>query len=65
MQADILPAMKTAAETLPEDVEALKSLVHELYAENARLQEQLNILIAKRFGPSSEKVSPDQLGLCQ
>jgi transposase len=55
--------METAAETLPEDVEALKSLVHELYAENARLQEQLNILIAKRFGPSSEKVSPDQLGL--
>jgi transposase len=55
--------METAAQTLPEDVEALKSLVHELYAENARLQEQLNILIAKRFGPSSEKVSPDQLGL--
>ncbi len=55
--------METPAQTLPEDVEALKSLVHELYSENARLKEQINILLAKRFGPSSEKISPDQFGL--
>ncbi len=32
-------------------------------SELQRLREQLNLLLAKRYGPSSEKVSPDQLGL--
>jgi len=71
--------------TLPDDVEALKALVHqhqqELAALEARkdaersalearkdaeiayLREQLNLAIAKRFGPASERIPADQLGL--
>lgn len=62
---------------LPDDIEALKELLRkksarneQLTAENQRykaqvstLQEQLNLLLQKRFGPSSEKIPPDQLRL--
>jgi transposase len=62
---------------LPDDIEALKELLQEksarneqLTAENQRykaqvstLQEQLNILLQKRFGSSSEKIPPDQMRL--
>lgn len=65
--------MRTPAETpaeLPDDIEALKALVHkqaddkrQLRDQIASLQEQLNLLLQKRFGPSSEKIPPDQLRL--
>ena len=65
--------MESAAETLPElpdDIEALKRLVQEQAQERQRLeakvlslQEQLNLLLHKRYGASSEKYSPNQLGL--
>lgn len=62
---------------LPDDIDALKALLQQtlqekhvigeknaqLDAENARLKEQLRVLLAKRFGPSSEKHPPAQLGL--
>lgn len=63
-----------ADNVLPDDIKALKTLVrqqqHQLAALKAStdaaiaaLREQLNTLLAKRFGPSSEKVAPDQIGL--
>lgn len=66
---------ETAA--LPHDIDALKAIVvqqaaeiERLSVENQRqqahlgvLEEKLNILLAKRFGASSEKYSPDQLRL--
>ena len=69
--------MQTDVQSLPDNIEALKSLVHKHAAENKRLvsenlhfktqvrslQEQLNVLLAKRYGPSSEKLSPDQIRL--
>ena len=65
--------MDSVANTLPElpdDIEALKRLVREQAQERQRLeakvislQEQLNLLLHKRYGASSEKYSPDQLGL--
>ncbi|MFW2439876.1 MAG: transposase domain-containing protein [Arenicellales bacterium] len=65
--------MESAAKPLtelPDDIEALKALVRKqaqdkrlLQAEVVSLQEQLNLLLHKRFGASSEKVSPDQLRL--
>jgi transposase len=69
--------MSTQALDLPEDVAALKALVrhqHGLIAAkdrevegykqtNAQLREQINLLLANRFGPASEKVSEAQLGL--
>lgn len=65
--------MRTPAETpaeLPDDIEALKALVHkqaddkrQLRDQIASLQEQLNLLLQKRFGASSEKIPPDQLRL--
>jgi len=48
---------------LLDDIEALKARVRELESENASLREQLYLQIAKRFAPSSEKHSPEQLGL--
>jgi transposase len=55
---------------LPDEPAALQALVLELQgrlqareAEIARLQEQVKLLLAKRFGPSSEKLSADQLRL--
>jgi transposase len=59
---------------LPDDIEVLKRLVQEQAARHeqeraryqaqiASLQEQLNLLLHKRYGASSEKYSPDQLEL--
>lgn len=57
-------------ETLPEDLATLRTLVLEQRRELARksaeiehLQAQLDLLLAKRYGPSSEKVSAAQLRL--
>ncbi|ABK42848.1 transposase IS66 [Magnetococcus marinus MC-1] len=69
--------MKTLPKTLPDDPAALREIILSLQAENVLLQdkskrmeheaqllrEKLNILIAKRFGRSSEKSDPRQLGL--
>lgn len=69
--------MRTDAQRLPNDMDALKSFVLEKLAENEQLlcenrhvkaqvrslQEQINLLLAKRFGPSSEQFSPDQIRL--
>ena len=55
--------MAARLENLPEEPEALKALVHEQQAEIARLQEYVNVLLAKRYGPSSEKVPDEQLRL--
>jgi transposase len=49
--------------SLPDDPETLKALVRKYRDEVSSLREQLNILIAKRFGPSSEKSDIRQLGL--
>jgi transposase len=62
---------------LPDDIDALKALLIEqnhhiekiqteketLKIENTRLQEQLNLAIARRYAASSEKISPDQFRL--
>ena len=62
-----MPASALSTAELPDDVDVLKQLVvaqaEEYETELARLREQLNLLLAKRYGPSSEKHSPDQLGL--
>jgi transposase len=62
-----MPARTVSVADLPDDIDALKRLVvtqADHYEEEIqRLQEQLKLLLAKRYGPSSEKVSPDQLGL--
>ncbi len=55
--------MVARLENLPEEPEALKALVHEQQAEIVRLQEYVNVLLAKRYGPSSEKVPDEQLRL--
>jgi len=69
--------MPIAPNPLPDDIDALKSLVadqvarnEQLATENQRyktqvltLQEQLNLALAKRYAASSEKISPDQVCL--
>jgi hypothetical protein len=62
-------AAQNSAE-LPDDIASLRALVGEKIAflrekdfEIARLKEEIALLIHKRFGASSEKASPDQLGL--
>jgi len=69
--------MAIALKPLPDDIDALKSLVAEqavrnehLFAENQRyktqvltLTEQLNLALARRYAASSEKLSPDQVSL--
>ena len=69
--------MPIALHQLPDDVDALKSLVadqlarnEQLTTENQRykvqvltLTEQLNLALARRYAASSEKLSPDQIGL--
>jgi transposase len=66
--------MSTEALELPEDVEALVRHHQELMAAKERevegykqtiagLKEQINLLLANRFGPSAEKVHEAQLGL--
>ncbi len=56
--------------SLPDDIEALKALLLEKEAlikqkdsQITSLREQLNLALAKRFGPSSEKSDKQQLGL--
>jgi len=55
-----MPARALSPAELPDDVADLKRLLRaqaEHYeAELARLREQLNLLLAKRYGPSSEKI---------
>jgi len=53
---------------LPDDIDALKSLVADQAVRNEQLQsqvillqEQLNLALAKRYAASSEKISPDQV----
>jgi len=60
----------TKAPQLPNDVDALKALLNEqlinnenLQRENTRLQEQLNLAIARRYAASSEKIPADQFRL--
>ncbi len=55
--------MVARLENLPDEPEVLKALVCEQQAEIARLQEYVNVLLAKRYGPSSEKVPDEQLRL--
>ena len=69
--------MPNAPHQLPDDVDALKSLLTEqqllneqLATENQRykvqvltLTEQLNLALARRYAASSEKLSPDQIAL--
>jgi transposase len=62
--------MNAAAENpaeLPDDIAALKALIRkqatDYQAKIDVLQEQLNLLLQKRFGPSSEKIPPDQMRL--
>jgi transposase len=67
--------MPIAPNQLPDDIDALKSLLAEQVARNEQLttenqryktqvltlQEQLNLALAKRYAASSEKISPDQV----
>lgn len=69
--------MPIAPDQLPDDVDALKSLLakeaarnEQLTTENQRYQaqvvtltEQLNLALARRYAASSEKLSPDQIAL--
>ena len=60
--------MPTTPNQLPNDINALKSLVadqavrnEQLQSQVTLLQEQLNLALAKRYAASSEKISPDQV----
>ena len=55
-------ALATAAK-LPDDVDALKSIIGVQDLEIERLKEQLRLAVHKRFGASSEKADANQLGL--
>ena len=62
--------MKHAPETLPNDVDSLKELVHELQQKNAHQSDYINQLIEaiqlakhQHFGSRSEKFNSDQLSL--
>jgi transposase len=62
--------MSIALDKLPDNIDALKTLVLEKVTENEQLtsqvtilQEQLNIALAKRFASRSEQLSPDQIKL--
>jgi len=69
--------MTIALDRLPDDVDALKSLVadqsiklghfvvrnEQLQSKVILLQEQLNLALARRYASSSEKLSPDQIRL--
>ena len=55
--------MVARLDNLPDEPERLKVLVREQQGEIARLQEYVNVLLAKRYGPSSEKVADEQLRL--
>ena len=72
-----MPCMPIALDQLPDDINALKSLVadqlernEQLTTENQHykaqvltLTEQLNLALARRYAASSEKLSPDQIRL--
>ncbi len=72
-----MSCMSIALDQLPDDIDALKSLVasqiikhDEVVARNEQLQskvvilqEQLNLALARRYAASSEKISPDQIRL--
>ena len=65
-----LATRASAAPDLPDDIAALKDLVlphaareRRLEQEPALVRERLILLLAKRYGRSSEQVSPDQLAL--
>lgn len=55
--------MMIEEQTLPDDTAALKTMVMELATEISYLREQIRLLTHKRFGPSSEKLSREQLRL--
>lgn len=58
--------MSDAADTspkLPDDIGTLKAIIGVQNLEIERLKEQLRLAAHKRFGSSSEKAGPDQLGL--
>jgi transposase len=69
--------MPVALDQLPDDLDALKSLVadqskkldhfaarnEQLQSKVISLQEQLNLALARRYAASSEKLSPDQIRL--
>jgi transposase len=55
--------MAKAAKDLPENIDALKALVISKDHYIAVLEEQLQLLMHKRFGASSEKASADQLNM--
>ena len=55
--------MTLQAADLPDDPDVLKALLFEQQQEISHLKEQLHLLIHKRFGSSSEKHTPGQLGL--
>ncbi len=62
--------MPIALDQLPDDVDALKSLVADQLSRNEQLQsrvvvleEQLALALARRYAASSEKISPDQIRL--
>ena len=62
--------MLIALDQLPDDIDALKSLVADQVGRNEQLQskviilqEQLNLALARRYAASSEKFAPDQIRL--
>ena len=62
--------MPIALDQLPDDIDALKSLVADQVGRNEQLQskviilqEQLNLALARRYAASSEKFAPDQIRL--
>ena len=56
-------ASKLDATDLPEDVEMLRQLVHELVEENKQLSHRLQLLLRQRFGQSAERIDRAQLEL--
>lgn len=66
----IIRCMPIALNQLPDDIDALKSLVADQAVRNEQLQskiillqEQLNLALARRYAASSEKIAPDQIRL--
>jgi len=56
-------AIECDVKNLPGDVETLRSFVVELLEENKQLSHRLQLLLRQRFGPSAEKIDPEQLKL--
>ena len=51
------------ARSLPDDVPQLKTLVLDLLEHTRGLEHRLQLLLRQRFGPSAERIDPDQLKL--